>query len=135
MRILWAANKGLRPQTAAEISTNPERRVYQVIDPAATSRLQFPELVTTIQNIRENNAFKAYGQSVPIPKELQFSDETLKGLSPAQASERVAAYNKWTEGARQKAASEAITKNPRIETVKMGEGQHLGTSPGHRAKP
>lgn len=112
------SERRLRPQTAAEIATNPERRVYEVMAPEVNDRLQFPELVTAIQNIRENNVFRAYGQSIPVPKELQFSDEALKGLSPAQASERVAAYNKWIEGARQKAASEAITKNPRMEMVK-----------------
>ena len=108
----------IRPQTAAQMATDPERRIYEVIAPEVNDRLQFPELVTAIQNIRENNVFRAYGQSIPVPKEFQFSDEALKGLSPAQASERVAAYNKWIEGARQKAASEAITKNPRMEMVK-----------------
>jgi hypothetical protein len=113
----------LRPQTAAQIAAEPERRVYEVIDAAVTNRLQFPQLVTTIQKIRENNGvFRAYGQGVPIPKELQFSDEAFKGLSPAQASERVAAFTKWENGAREKAATQAITKNPRIDTVKAEGG-------------
>jgi hypothetical protein len=112
----------LRPQVAAQIAAEPERRIYEVIDSAVTNRLQFPELVTTIQGIRENNTLRAYGQSIPIPKEFQFSDEALKGLSPAQASERVAAYNNWAESARQKIAAKALTENKRINSVKMQEG-------------
>lgn len=113
----------LREPLRAQVETTPEARVYDLMKDEVSDRLKFPQMVDTMASIRNSNGvFRAYGQNMPIPKEFQFSDEALKGLSPAQASERVAAYNKWTEGAREKAASQAITKNPRIETVKMGEG-------------
>jgi hypothetical protein len=113
----------LRPQTAAQMATEPERRVYEVIDAAVTNRLQFPQMVQTMATIRSNNGvFRAYGQEVPIPKEYQFTDEVLKGLSPAQASERVAGFMKWENGAREKAASQAITKSRGIDTVKAEGG-------------
>jgi hypothetical protein len=72
---------------------------------------------------------------VPIPKEFQFSDETLKGLSPAQASERLARYTNWSDSARQKAASMAITKNRRISTTKMGGGYTWAEVPDTDANP
>jgi len=113
----------LREPLRAQMETNPEARVYDLMGEEVTDRLQLPQMVETMEAIRNSNGvFRVYGREVPIPKEYQLSDETLKGLSPAQASERVAAYTKWTDKARQQAASEAIIKNSRLDRVQMKEG-------------
>jgi len=64
--------------------------------------------------------FSAYNQpSIKVPKEYILTDEMLQGLTPAQASNRVALFNRWRDEARQKMASKAVNEDPTLLRTPM----------------
>jgi hypothetical protein len=64
--------------------------------------------------------FSAYNQpSIKVPKEYILTDEMLHGLTPAQASNRVALFNRWRDEARQKMASKAVNEDPTLLRTNM----------------
>lgn len=102
------------------VDTNPEMRVSQMgpID----ENLKFDELAQAMEKMFKEKEFRAYGESVPMPKEYVLTDETLQGLTPAQASNRVANKMEWADKKRAELAGVAISKDPRIVSHSYDNG-------------
>ena len=117
------------------VGTNPEMRVSQMgpID----ENLKFDELAQAMEKMFKEKEFRAYGESVPMPKEYILTDETLQGLTPAQASNRVANKMEWVEKKRGELAGVAIAKDPRIVSQSYENGSKwispadLADNPNH----
>ena len=112
------------------VGTNPEMRVSQMgpID----ENLKFDELAQAMEKMFKEKEFRAYGESVPMPKEYVLTDETLQGLTPAQASNRVANKMAWVEKKRGELAGVAIAKDPQIVSHSYDNGSKW-ISPGDLA--
>lgn len=102
------------------VGIHPEMRVSQMgpID----ENLKFDELAQLMEKMFKEKEFRAYGESVPMPKEYILTDETLKGLTPAQASNRVANKLAWVEKKRGELAGVAIAKDPQIVSHSYDNG-------------
>ena len=117
------------------VDTNPEMRVSQMgpID----ENLKFDELAQAMEKMFKEKEFRAYGESVPMPKEYILTDETLQGLTPAQASNRVANKMEWADKKRAELAGVAIAKDPRIVSHSYDNGSKwispadLADNPNH----
>ena len=89
----------------------PFTRVYQPGYNLA-ERMQFPKMMEGMEDMlsTEKN-FKAYGEfSTPIPEEYHLTPEKLQGMSPVQASEKVAMFNQWRDRERQVQAAKYLDK-------------------------
>jgi hypothetical protein len=102
------------------VGTNPEMRVSQMgpID----ENLKLDELVSAMNKMFKEKEFKAYGETVPMPKDYVLTEDTLKGLTPAQASNRVANKMEWVEKKRGELAGVAIARDPRIVSHSYDNG-------------
>lgn len=102
------------------VGTNPEMRVSQMgpID----ENLKFDELAQAMEKMFKEKEFKAYGETVPMPKDYILTEDTLKGLTPAQASNRVANKMEWVEKKRGELAGVAIAKDPKIVSHSYDNG-------------
>jgi hypothetical protein len=88
----------------------PFTRVYQPGYNLA-DRMQFPKLLEGMEDMLAQRNYKAYGEfSSPIPEQYHLTPEKLQGLSPVQASEKVALFNQWKEVERQKQAAQYLDK-------------------------
>ena len=112
------------------VGTNPEMRVSQMgpID----ENLKFDELAQAMGKMFKEKEFKAYGETAPMPKDYILTEETLKGLTPAQASNRVANKMEWVEKKRAELAGVAISRDPRIVSQSYDNGSKW-ISPGDLA--
>lgn len=112
------------------VGTNPEMRVSQMgpID----ENLKFDELAQAMEKMFKEKEFRAYGESVPMPKDYILTEETLKGLTPAQASNRVANKMEWVDKKRAELAGVAISKDPQIVSKNYDNGSKW-ISPGDLA--
>jgi hypothetical protein len=74
--------------------------------------MQFPKMIEGMEDMLSTDKnFKAYGEfSTPIPQEYQLTPEKLQGLSPVQASEKVALFNQWRDKERQVQAAQYLDK-------------------------
>jgi hypothetical protein len=117
------------------VGTNPEMRVSQMgpID----ENLKLDELVSAMNKMFKEKEFKAYGETVPMPKDYVLTEDTLKGLTPAQASNRVANKMEWVEKKRGELAGVAIARDPRIVSHSYDNGSKwispadLADNPNH----
>lgn len=108
---------------------NPSMRFYE-LDPWIGRELKLEEMHDFMANMRDSNGvLKKYGQQVAIPKEYQFTDSSLQGLTPAQASERVALAEKWMQESSQKLASQAVAKNPGLISHTYPNGSKWASFP------
>jgi hypothetical protein len=90
--------------------TDPTRRIYEPGTRLA-ERMQFPKLIEGMEDMLAQREYKAYGEfSSPIPEQYQLTPDKLKGLSPVQASEKVALFNQWRDTERQKQAAQYLDK-------------------------
>jgi hypothetical protein len=112
------------------VGTNPEMRVSQMgpID----ENLKFDELAQAMEKMFKEKEFKAYGETVPMPKDYVLTEDTLKGLTPAQASNRVANKMEWVEKKQGELAGVAIAKDPKIVSHSYDNGSKW-ISPGDLA--
>jgi hypothetical protein len=100
----------LHPTARKLLDTDPASRVYQ---PGynLSQRMQFPKMIEGMEDMLAERRFTAYGDvSTPIPEEYHLTPEKLQGLSPVQASEKVALFNQWRENERQKQAAQYLDK-------------------------
>jgi hypothetical protein len=117
------------------VDTNPEMRVSQMgpID----ENLKLDELAQAMEKMFKEKEFKAYGETAPMPKEYILTEDTLKGLTPAQASNRVANKMAWVEKKRGELAGVAISKDPQIVSHSYDNGSKwispadLADNPNH----
>jgi len=105
------------------IDESPEMRVTEIDEERLVSLMRLPNLRDGMLEMRRMpSEYSAYNQRpVKVPDEYRLSDQALTGLTPAQASNRVALFRKWRDETRQKMASEAVTKDPRLERQKLDD--------------
>lgn len=91
--------------------TDPEKRIYQV-GARLAERMQFPEMIQSMEDMLAQRKYSAYGEiAANIPEEYHLTPEKLQGLSPVQASEKVALFNQWRDNERQKQAADFLSKH------------------------
>jgi hypothetical protein len=101
--------------------TNPEMRLSEMSG-SATENLKLEVLVDEMKKMFKETEFKAYGERAVIPKEYTLTEDTLKGLTPAQASNRVANKQEWVAKKRAELAGVAISKDPQIVSQSYDNG-------------
>jgi hypothetical protein len=113
-------DRNIPPSMKQFVGTNPEMRVSQLgpID----ENLKLNELAMEMDKMMKEKIFRAYGEQVPMPKDYVLTEETLKGLTPAQASVRVANKMEWENKKRAELAGVAISKDPQIVSQSYDNG-------------
>jgi hypothetical protein len=100
----------LHPSMQKFIDTDPQRPAYEIA-PDLSDRMQLDNLTEGMYEMLSNTKLLKYGtEGTPIPEEYLLTPEKLKGLSPVQASEKVALFNKWKEGVVQEQAANYLSK-------------------------
>ena len=101
----------LPPKDRYLLDEAPYTRVYQPGYQLST-RMQFPKMIESMEDMLSTQKdYKAYGEfSSPIPEQYQLTPEKLQGMSPVQASEKVALFNQWRDTERQKQAAQYLDK-------------------------
>jgi soluble lytic murein transglycosylase-like protein len=102
-------------------STQPEMRLSEM-GGHATENLKLEVLVNEMKKMFNEKELKAYGERAAIPKEYTLTEDTLKGLTPAQASNRVANKQEWVAKKRAELAGVAIAKDPQIVSHSYDNG-------------
>ena len=114
---MWSENIGdvdtynMYPKMESFKDTDPNMQIYT---PGAqiANRMQFPKMIESMEDmLSTQKEYKAYGEfASPIPQEYQLTPEKLQGLSPVDASEKVALFNQWRDGERQIQAGKYLDK-------------------------
>ena len=102
------------------IDTNPEMRLSEM--GPVDENLKFEVLADEMNKMFNEKVFRAYGEQVPMPKEYVLTEKTLEGLTPAQASNRVALKQEWTTKKQAELAGVAIVKDPQIVSHSYDNG-------------
>lgn len=109
-------------------TTNPEMRLYS-LDEIVERGPRLGDLRDRMLELRGTNEVRFYGEPpVKIPDSYRITDQALQGLSPVQASEKVAQFDNWRTKVRQRAATSAIRKNPQANPINAGDG-HVWVNP------
>lgn len=97
------------------VKTNPTARLTE-IGTNIDEMLQFDKLATSMEKMRSMpKQYSAYSQpAIKVPDEYLLTDKALIGLTPAQASNRVAKFRNWEEENRQRMASQFMKEDPRL---------------------
>ena len=104
----------LAPKDRYLLDEAPYTRVYQPGYQLST-RMQFPKMIEGMEDMLAERRFNAYGDvSVAIPEEYHLTPEKLQGMSPVQASEKVALFNQWRETERQRQAAQYLDKHGNV---------------------
>jgi len=103
------------------IDTNPEMRLSEM-GSYVDENLKLELLANKMNDMFKETVFRAYGEQVPMPKDYILTEDTLKGLTPAQASNRVARKQEWVTEKRGELAGVAIAKDPRIVSHSYDNG-------------
>jgi hypothetical protein len=102
-------------------STQPEMRLSEMSG-YVTENLKLEVLVDQMKKMFNEKEFRAYGERAPMPKDYILTEDTLKGLTPAQASNRVALKQEWTAKKQAEFAGVAIAKDPKIVSHSYDNG-------------
>ena len=115
---------------------NPQMRVHE-INPQIEEHLGLTSLRDKMFKMRQMSPdFAAYNQpAVKIPERYMFTDKTLQGLTPAQASERVAQFDAWKQETKQKMASQAVLKDPAVDRAPAANGHVWVNAPDLEDNP
>jgi hypothetical protein len=103
------------------MGTNPEMRLSE-IGSSFSENMKLEVLADEMNKMFREKTFRAYGEQVPMPKDYVLTEDTLKGLTPAQASNRVARKQEWVTEKRGELAGVAIAKDPRIVSHSYDNG-------------
>jgi hypothetical protein len=80
--------------------------------------------------------YSAYGQPPKtVPEQYRLMDSALEGLTPAQASERVAQFGAWRQETRQRMASKALFEDPSLDKKVLDGGYVMINAPDLEAYP
>lgn len=118
------------PSMKARVETDPSARVSDL----AT----YPEETLQLRSLRDDMLrmrqlgpeYSAYGQApVKVPKEYLLTDESLIGLTPAQASNRVATFRNWEQDVKEKMASKFMNDDPNIDRQDLAGGYKAAMLP------
>jgi hypothetical protein len=103
------------------IGTNPEMRLSEM-GTSVDENLKLETLADEMDKMFKETVFRAYGEQVPMPKDYVLTEKTLEGLTPAQASNRVALKQEWTAKKQAEFAGVAIVKDPKIVSHSYDNG-------------
>jgi hypothetical protein len=121
-------NQRVPPSLMQFSATNPEMRLYS-LDEIVERGPRLGDLRDRMLELRGSNEVRFYGEPpVKIPDSYRITDQALQGLSPVQASEKVAQFDNWRTKVRQRAATSAIRKNPQANPINAGDG-HVWVNP------
>jgi hypothetical protein len=80
--------------------------------------------------------YSAYGQPPKtVPEQYRLMDSALEGLTPAQASERVAQFGAWRQETRQRMASKALFEDASLDKKVFDDGYVMINAPDLEAYP
>jgi len=125
------SEKYVPPNMKQFMGANPEMRLSEM-GSYVDENLKLELLADEMDNMFKETVFKAYGEQVPMPKDYILTEDTLKGLTPAQASNRVARKQEWVIEKRGELAGVAISKDPQIVSHSYDNGSKW-ISPGDLA--
>lgn len=126
----FSAAREIPPQMLQHAKDYPYTTFYG-LDVSLPGRLGLDTLVNSMYKARNSAPeFSAYGQpNVTIPERYRFTDATLQGLTPAQASERLAQSQSWFNDVRQKMASAAVKENKQLISKEYDNGSKWASFP------
>jgi hypothetical protein len=113
--------KYVPPNMKQFIGTNPEMRLSEM-GTSVDENLKLEKLADEMDKMFNETVFKAYGEQVPMPKDYVLTEKTLEGLTPAQASNRVALKQEWAAKKQAEFAGVAIVKDPKIVSHSYDNG-------------
>lgn len=118
-----AYESSIPPGLKQFVKTDPNMRIYE-LNFHGLDALNLIELRDKMAKMRQMSPeFSKYAQPpVKVPEQYMFTDKSLQGLTPAQASERVAQFDAWKQEAQQKMASRAAFVDPAISRTKAADG-------------
>jgi hypothetical protein len=110
------------PNMRGMVDTNPSARVTELGN--IEKRMKFEDLRDGMQEMRRlGPEYSAYGQApIKVPKEYMLTDESLIGLTPAQASNRLATFRNWRDDNRQRMATKYAKEDPSLSRVELPNG-------------
>jgi hypothetical protein len=125
-----AYESSIPPGLKQFVKTDPNMRMYE-LNFHGLDALNLIELRDKMAKMRQMSPeFSKYSQpAVKVPEQYLFTDKSLQGLTPAQASERVAQFDAWKDQTQQKMASRAAFVDPNISRTPSSEGHVWGQSP------
>jgi hypothetical protein len=102
------------------VKTDPTARLTE-IGTNIDEMLQFDKLADDMERMRSMpKIYSAYSQpGIKVPEEYLLTDKMLIGLTPAQASNRVAKFRNWEEESRQRMASQFMKEDPRLSREEL----------------
>jgi len=114
--------------------TDPSARLTE-LGASVDEMLQFDKLATDMERMRSMpRVYSAYSQpGIKVPEEYLLTDEMLIGLTPAQASNRVAKFRNWEEENRLRMASKALFEDPFLNRTRA-EGGSVWVNPDDLAE-
>ncbi len=123
------------PSMRGMTETNPAARVTELGN--IEKRMKFEDLRNGMQEMRQlGPEYSAYGQApVKVPKEYMLTDESLIGLTPAQASNRVAMFRNWRDDNRQRMATKYAKEDPSLSRVELSNGVTAVQLPDLQSSP
>jgi hypothetical protein len=102
--------------------TDPNMRVYEFPDAVFEDNLKITNLANQMDKMMTEKTIKLWGQEVPVPKEYQLDVDTLKGLTPAQASNRVAMKEEWLAKKEPEIAGQMLAKDRHLVSHEYNNG-------------
>lgn len=102
------------------VETNPTARLTE-LGPNINKMLKLDDLALSMEKMRSMpKTYSAYSQpAIKVPEEYLFTDKALEGLTPAQASNRVATFRNWEQENRQRMASKFMKEDPRLDREEL----------------
>ncbi len=118
------------PSMRNMVETDPAARVSDLAS-TPEETLQLRALRDDMLRMRQlGPEYSAYGQApVKVPKEYLLTDESLVGLTPAQASNRVATFRNWEQDVKEKMASKFMNDDPNIDRQELAGGYKAAVLP------
>jgi hypothetical protein len=113
--------KYVPPNMKQFMGTNPEMRLSEM-GTSVDENLKLEKLADEMDKMFKETVFRAYGEQVPMPKDYVLTEKTLEGLTPAQASNRVALKQEWAAKKQAEFAGVAISKDPKIVSHSYDNG-------------
>jgi len=114
------ATKNIPSRMRDIAETNPTARLTELA-PNINKMLQLDDLAISMEKMRSMpKTYSAYSQpAIKVPEEYLLTDKALGGLTPAQASNRVATFRNWQQENRQKMASKYMKEDPRLDREEL----------------
>ena len=118
------------------VETDPSMRIYE-LDAWPLEEMKFQTLRNKMEQMRQlPESLSFYSQpGVKVPERYKLTDQTLQGLTPAQASERVAQFDAWKQDAKQRMATKYAKEDPSLDRVELSNGVTAVQLPDLQSSP